>query len=73
MSEQRGLDANSIMEKLKDVLAVMGVCARDLNVNAQCYDGASTMISRLRGLQALMRREVCPMALYGIAGHTGLT
>ena len=58
-----GLAANSIMEKLIDVLAVMGVCPRDHMV-AQCYDGASTMSGRLRGLQALMRNKVCPMALY---------
>lgn len=31
---------------------------------AQCYNGAFTMSGRLGGLQTLMRREVCPMALY---------
>ena len=59
----KGLDANSIMNKLKEVLAVMGVCARDFMI-AQCYDGASTMSGRLGGLQTPMRQEVCPMALY---------
>ena len=44
--------------KAEGCLAVMGVCARDHMV-AQCYDGASTMSGRLRGLH-----EVCPMALY---------
>ena len=58
-----GLDANSIMNKLKEVLAVMGVCVRDLMI-AQCYDGASTMSGCTGGVQALMRQEVCPMALY---------
>ena len=58
-----GLDANSIMEKLSNLLSVMGVCSRD-HIVAQCYDGASTMSGRLRGLQALMRSKVCPMALY---------
>ena len=41
----------------------MGVCARDFMI-AQCYDGASTMSGHLGGLQALMRQEICPMALY---------
>ncbi|KAI6657108.1 Zinc finger MYM-type protein 1-like [Oopsacas minuta] len=58
-----GVDANSIMENLSHVLAVMGVCSRDHMV-AQCNDGVSTMSGRLHGLQALMRSKVCPMVLY---------
>ena len=31
---------------------------------AQCYDGASVMSGRLNGLQAIMRKDVCPKGIY---------
>ena len=31
---------------------------------AQCYDWAAVMSGRKRGLQSLMRAEVCPKAIY---------
>ena len=51
------LDANSIMNMLKEHLALMGVYVRDLLI-AECYDGVSAMSGRLGSLQALTRREV---------------
>ena len=58
-----GLDAQSVMIKLKGVLASMGVDART-HLVAQCYDGASVMSGRLNGLQAIMRKYVCPKGIY---------
>ena len=58
-----GLDALSIMVKLKGVLEGMEVDPVS-HLVAQCYDGASVMSGRLSGLQALMRNEVCPKGIY---------
>ena len=58
-----GLDAQSVMIKLKGVLASMGADART-HLVAQCYDGASVMSGRLNRLQAIMRKDVCPKGIY---------
>ena len=58
-----GLDAQSVMIKLQGVLASMGVEART-HLVAQCYDGANVMSERLNGLQAIMRKDVCPKGIY---------
>ena len=49
-----GLDARSVLAKLKDVLSRMVVDAVS-HLVAQCYDGASVMAGLLNGLQALLR------------------
>ena len=58
-----GLDARSVLARLKDVISGMEVDAAS-HLVAQCYDGASVMAGHLNGLQALMRQEVCPMGIY---------
>ena len=58
-----GLDAQSIVIKLKGVLSSMGVDSRT-HLVAECYDGASVMSGRLNGLQAIIRNEVCPKGIY---------
>ena len=58
-----GLDARSVLARLKDVLSGMEVDAAS-HLVAQCYDCASVMAGHLNGLQALMRQEVCPIGIY---------
>ena len=58
-----GQDARSVLQKLRDVLSEMEVDPA-AHLVAQCYDGANVMAGRLNGLQALMRQEVCPIAIY---------
>ena len=58
-----GLDAHSVMIKLKGVLASMGVDSKT-HLVAQCYNGASVMSGRINGVQTIMRKEVCPKDIY---------
>ena len=58
-----GLDAQSVMIKLKGVLSSMGVDSRT-HLAPQCYDGASVMSGILNGLQAIMGNEVCLKGIY---------
>ena len=58
-----GLDAQSVMVKLKGMIASMGVDSRT-HIVAQCYNGASVMSGRLNELQAIIRKEVCPKGIY---------
>ena len=58
-----GLDARSVLARLKDVLSGMEVDAAS-HLVAQCYDGARVMAGHLNGLKALMRQEVCPVGIY---------
>ena len=63
LRSNRGFRCQFYYEQAQRSISSNGCLRRDLIIT-RCYDGASTMSGCTGGVHALMRQEVCLMALY---------